>query len=220
MKVGIIGAGAHGRIMVDNLRYLYKKEDLFFLDDNPRLKDSKINEILVRGSFDEIKEELKQIQVKIVVAIAHNKIRKSIFKKIKESSISLLTFIHPLSLVAPSAELNEGCVIFGHCTINSNAVIKEGVIVNVGSLVEQNCTLDKFVGIGPGVHIGGRTFIGENTLVCTGANIFARIKVGKNCLIAANSLINKNVGDNFYMMGTPAKCISKINNEFRWENVL
>lgn len=220
MKIGVFGAGAHGRIMMDNLKSVYQKEDLFFLDDNPKLKSSKINETLVRGSFDEMKKEIKKKKIKIVVSIANNKTRKSIFKKIEDCNIPLLTFIHPLSFVAPSAKLYEGCVVLGHCTINSNAQIKKGVIINVGSLIEQNCILEEFVGIGPGVHIGGRTLIGQNTLICTGANIFARIKIGKNCLIAANSLINKNVDNNIYMMGSPAEYIGKINNEFKWEKVL
>lgn len=61
----------------------------------------------------------------------------------------------------------------------------------------------------PGV--GGKITIGKGTWVASGVIITAGSKIGKSCLLAAGSVITKEVPDFSIMAGVPAKIINKTN---------
>jgi acetyltransferase-like isoleucine patch superfamily enzyme len=61
------------------------------------------------------------------------------------------------------------------------------------------------------VEIGDGSWIGENAIII-GA------KIGKNCVIGANSIVNKDIPDYCIAVGSPAKIIKKYNLEKeKWE---
>lgn len=53
--------------------------------------------------------------------------------------------------------------------------------------------------------------IGDNVFIGTSAVIVGKIKIGDNIVIAANSVVTKDVPDDCYALGTPAE-IKKIRN--------
>lgn len=53
--------------------------------------------------------------------------------------------------------------------------------------------------------------IGNNVFIGTGAVIVGKIKIGDNVIVAANSVVTKDVPDDCYALGTPAE-IKKIRN--------
>lgn len=53
--------------------------------------------------------------------------------------------------------------------------------------------------------------IGNNVFIGTGAVIVGKIKIGNNVIVAANSVVTKDVPDDCYALGTPAE-IKKIRN--------
>ena len=62
------------------------------------------------------------------------------------------------------------------------------------------------------VKIGDGTWLGENVVVI-GA------KIGKNCVIGANSVVNKDIPDYCVSVGIPAKIIKRFNlKTSKWEN--
>lgn len=63
------------------------------------------------------------------------------------------------------------------------------------------------------VEIGDGTWIGENVCIM-GA------KIGKNCVIGANSIVNKDIPDYCLVIGSPAKIIKKFNlSTGIWEKI-
>ena len=57
--------------------------------------------------------------------------------------------------------------------------------------------------------------IGDDSLVGIGATILNGSKIGKNCIIGANSLIaeNKNIPDRSLVVGSPGKVIRQVTDE-------
>lgn len=53
--------------------------------------------------------------------------------------------------------------------------------------------------------------IGDNVFIGIGAVIVGKIKIGNNVIVAANSVVTKDVPDDCYALGTPAE-IKKIRN--------
>lgn len=54
------------------------------------------------------------------------------------------------------------------------------------------------------VHIGKQCFVGARSMIMPG------VKVGNNCVIAAGSIVTKNVEDNSLVAGNPAKKIRDV----------
>ncbi|MDP3459294.1 MAG: DapH/DapD/GlmU-related protein, partial [Hyphomonas sp.] len=54
--------------------------------------------------------------------------------------------------------------------------------------------------------------IGDDTLIGMGSTILNRVKIGKNCIIGANTLISegKEIPDNSLVMGAPGKVVKEI----------
>ena len=53
------------------------------------------------------------------------------------------------------------------------------------------------------VYIGDDTFIGMGTLICND------VRIGKNCIVGAGSVVTKNIPDNEIWAGNPARFIKK-----------
>jgi carbonic anhydrase/acetyltransferase-like protein (isoleucine patch superfamily) len=57
--------------------------------------------------------------------------------------------------------------------------------------------------------------ISDDTLIGIGSTILNKAKIGKNCIIGANTLIteNKAIPDNSLVLGSPGKVIRKVTDD-------
>ena len=73
--------------------------------------------------------------------------------------------------------------------------------------------MDQPVKIKSSVYIGDGSWIGENVSIM-GA------KIGKNCVVGANSVVTKDIPDFSVAVGVPAKVIKRYNEHLKkWEKV-
>lgn len=86
-----------------------------------------------------------------------------------------------------------------------------GIIINASAIIGSNCNISQGVTIG----VSGRgenrgvPIIGNNVYIGANATVVGKIKIGDNCIIAANSLVSNSVEANTTVMGVPAV---KVNN--------
>ena len=59
----------------------------------------------------------------------------------------------------------------------------------------------------------GEITIGNNVWICDNVVILAGAHIGNNCVVAANSVVNKTFPDNCLIGGTPAKILKKYDEE-------
>lgn len=101
--------------------------------------------------------------------------------------------------VSPKAEIGRG-VRLPHPI---------GIVIGEGVRIGQNVTIYQNVTLGArrsGDWSNGRyPSIGDNTVIYCGAVIIGDIKIGKNCVIAANSTVLEDFPDHSVIAGTPAK---------------
>ena len=73
---------------------------------------------------------------------------------------------------------------------------------------EDSNTLYRFQGVSrKGIKIGKNCWIGSKVTILDG------VTIGNNCVIAAGSVVNKNIPENSVAGGVPAKIIKHINNQ-------
>ncbi|MBK2043938.1 hypothetical protein IB642_02760 [Allofrancisella guangzhouensis] len=94
-------------------------------------------------------------------------------------------------IIAPNVFISSGTHPFREYPGNTIRDQEKLIIKQKGSL---DCLSKKII-------IGDDCWLGINVVVCPG------VKIGKGCIIGANSVVTKDVPDNTVMAGIPAKKI-------------
>jgi len=145
----------------------------------------------------------------------------------------------PKFSIIVGATIGEGTIVRDHvnlyrCTIGKNCKIESFVYIEEGVQVGNNCKIKPFTFIPTGITIEDRVFIGPNVTftndkyphtegdwtplmtvvkhgasVCAGSVICPGVKIGRNALVGAGSVVTSDVPDNVTVCGNPARRISR-----------
>jgi len=129
--------------------------------------------------------------------------------------------------VAPNAVLIGKVRLLKNASVWFGAVLRgdnDWIIVGENSNVQDNSVIHTDPGqpttIGSDVTVGHRVIlhsasIGDGTLVGMGSTVLNRTKVGKRCLIGANTLISedKEFADGSMILGSPGRAIKQISEQ-------
>ncbi|WP_337041400.1 acetyltransferase [Emticicia sp. 17c] len=202
----IFGAGTLGKIALD----IFNRNNVLvygFLDDNEKLHNTEIGEIVVLGETDD-DGFLKIIGQKTesFVAIGNTKVKKKIVEILNERRhVMPVNAIHDRSVVAENASIGHGNMVMANATINPFAKVGNHCIIQSGAVVDTEATVADYVTIGAGAMINTGANVGEGAFIGSGAIIVTGIKVGKNARIGAGSVVIENVPDGATVFGNPAK---------------
>lgn len=124
-------------------------------------------------------------------------------------------------------------------------VVKIGDNVLIGAYSSIGCSNEVIIGddvmLAPHVHITdrnhiyedidipintqpafspGSVIIGKETWLGYGTQIMPNVKIGKHCIVAAGSIVTKDIPDYSVVAGIPAKIIKKYNfKTLKWEKI-
>ncbi len=59
--------------------------------------------------------------------------------------------------------------------------------------------------------------IGSGSWICSSATICGGVTIGKNCIVAAGAVVNRDVPDNCIVAGVPAKVLRKLDEQDRMQ---
>ena len=203
MKVLLLGAGGHGRVVLEACR-ASGLEVIGFLDDSPG--KGSVLETPVLGSLGSF-EEFKRKVDGAVLGIGDNDLRNEWLDKLKVGSWHLPTVVHPFSSISPSALLGEGVVIVGGVVVNAQTKLDDGVIINTGASVDHDCCLGCCSHVSPGARLAGGVEVGERAWVGAGAVVIEGIHVGAGAVIGAGAVVTEDVPDGAKVAGVPARQI-------------
>ncbi len=118
--------------------------------------------------------------------------------------------------IGNSVRVGIGSVVIGPVQIGDNVIIAQNAVLSAMNhgyelpnvpIREQACTFSQ-------ISVGEDSWIGANVVITAG------IKIGKHAVIAAGSVVTKNVPDYTIVAGVPAKAIKQYNFEIGiWEKV-
>ena len=160
MRLIILGAGGHGRVVADIAEQTGKYDEVFFLDDN-----SKYDKVI--GKCEDF-EKFKSEGTEMYPAFGNNQGRVDWENKIEEAGIKLAKIIHPLAYVSPKAEIADGCVIMPYAIVNTSTVVNKACIINIGAIVDHDCILEEGCHIAPGAIVKGENRLPACTKIDSG----------------------------------------------------
>ena len=207
-RILIIGAGGHGHVVADILQRAARRGALLapigYLDDNQALCGQRLLGLPVLGALDELARVSCDA---LVLAIGDNLLRAQLFHRLATKGYRFAQAIHPDAVVAPSAELGQGCVICANAVIGVGATIGANVLVNTAATVDHQNRVGDHAHIAPGVHLGGDVYIGEGSLIGIGAIVLSQRQIGAWSVVGAGSLVTRDLPDRVVAFGSPARVL-------------
>ena len=197
----IVGAGGHGKVVLDIINKSEQYQAASFLDDDSSLHNETINALKVLGGFKEVLNDDKAV----IIAVGNNKIREKLFKIMKSNDLEIINAVHPDAVINSFVSMGEGIVIAAGAVINPNAFIEDNVIINTCVTVDHDCLIEKHVHLSPGVNLGGNVTVQRGAHIGIGAAVLPGINIGKNSVVGAGAVVTKDVPDDVTVVGVPAK---------------
>lgn len=202
----VIGAGGHGKVLINTLRML-GRHILFVTDDSEAQHGKMVGGAEVRGS-DELIMHCSPDSVELVNgvgSVTRPQTRKEVFNSFKYRGYRFATVIHPTAVVANSAEIAQGAQIMSGAVVQSSVLIGSNTILNTRCSVDHDCVIGAHTHLAPGVTLSGTVSIGQMCHLGTSATVIQGINIGHEAIIAAGSVVIRNVPARAAVCGVPAK---------------
>ncbi|APC41950.1 acetyltransferase [Clostridium estertheticum] len=167
----IIGAGGHGRVVLETAELEGRWDNIRFLDDRTDVEMVLDHRII--GKMDDYKRNSKKYEYAIV-CIGNNEKRLGLIKEILKVGYKVPVIIHPKASVSKYSNVGYGSVILAGVVINTGAKIGMGCIININSSVDHDCEVYDGVHVCSGAvvrstcKIGGLSYIGAGAVVKSG----------------------------------------------------
>ncbi len=185
----LIGAGGHGRVLLDALSCL----DIN-VTGYADLKDLKIvidgKKIPYLGT-DEVVENYDPQECLLVNglgSVGDTTKRRNVWLKFKEKGYSFARVVHPSAIIAADVSLGEGVQVMAGSVIQTGVYVGANSIINTRASLDHDCNIGSHVHIAPGVTLSGCVTVGTGTHIATGVSIPQGIDIPENSFLKMMSL--------------------------------
>lgn len=148
----ILGAGQYGVVVKEIAEAIGEFDELSFLDDNsPK-------------AIDRIEECIKYSDKysKAVVAIGNTEKRLELIRMLEYIGFNVVTLIHPLAYVSPSAIIEKGSFVEPMAVIHAGVKIGTGCIISAGTIINHDAIIND------GCHLNCGTIVGASAVIKPG----------------------------------------------------
>lgn len=199
MKLIIIGASGHGKVVAD----IAEKSgygDIRFLDDDSTLKDC-LGYPVVGATAD----AERYPKYEFIVAIGNPSIRENVQRMLENKQLKVATLIHPNAVVAKGVSIGAGTVVMAGAVVNPSCKIGKGCIINTSASVDHDNVLSDYVHVSVGSHLAGNVSVGAYTWIGAGAVVSNNISVCSRCMIGAGAVVVRDIDESGTYIGVPAR---------------
>lgn len=207
MEIIIVGAGGHGKVVLDVLRAAGQYKPVGFVDADASLAGTTVGDLPVVGPVNTLPHLRQQRVKRAIIAIGDNRTRVRYAVLLREQGFDLVNAIHPAASISPSAVLGVNVVVAAQAAICTEARIADSVIINTGAVVDHECVIAEGVHVAPKVCLAGRVRVGACAFMGIGANVIQCMSVGEYATIGAGAVVIQDVPAYSTAVGVPARII-------------
>lgn len=205
MKLAIVGAGGHARVVADAALACGVWSEIFFFDDKyPELLHSGRWEVI--GCYADLKAELASFDG-VIIGIGNCEVRSRLNIDLKQINAKLVSVIHPKAVVGVDCTIGPGTVILANAVVNTGTFLGDAVIINTAATIDHDCLIGNASHICPGAHLAGQVVVGNRSWIGIGASIIQQIIIGSDVMIGAGGAVVTNIADGETALGVPARIL-------------
>lgn len=134
--------------------------------------------------------------------------RRALIERLLSEGRELATLIHPSAVVARSASIGPGCVLFAGVIVGARTTIGVGTIVNRGALIGHHTVIGSHAFVGPGANIAGGVTIGDEAYIAIAAVVRDDRTVGPRATVGAGAVVVGDVPPDTTVVGLPARPVA------------
>lgn len=202
----IIGAKGFAKEVLEILHQNGETEHLCFYDDANRNTPEKLyGKFPVLKSPHEARDYFEKTSHYFTLGIGNPQLRFTLYNKFTEMGGRLSSVISNTAEIGSyGVQISEGCNILGGVKISNDVVVGPGTMIYYNSIITHDVTIGQFCEISPDVKLLGRSKMGDFVQIGAGAIIFPDVEIGNHAIIAAGSVVRKNVPSHVMVAGIPA----------------
>lgn len=209
-RVVIIGAGSHGREVLEILRQQAQAQSdlqaLGFIDEDIKLKGQTCDGVPILGTWDWF-DGVDREEVAVICASGFSEIRKHLADRATAIGLRFANAISPGSYISPNAVVGEGVVIYQNGMAARGTFIGDHSILNLAAIVSHDTKLDAYATLNPGVNLAGNISIGEGCYLGIGCSVIQGINIGAWTTVGAGAAVVSDIPANVTAVGVPARVI-------------
>jgi UDP-perosamine 4-acetyltransferase len=199
-RVLILGAGAHARAVADVARAagwtVAGFTDLAVDPSRPEVlgRDDDVPRLARRHRLDGV-----------LVGVGNTALgrRAELFQAFR--TLAAPPLVHPRAVVARSASLEAGTVVFAGVVVGAAVTVGGNVVLYSGAVVEHDSVLGAHVYVAPGVVLSGSVTVEEGALLGAGAVAIPGVRIGAGAVVAAGAVVVDDVPAGTTVLGVPAR---------------
>jgi sugar O-acyltransferase (sialic acid O-acetyltransferase NeuD family) len=202
LKVAVIGAGGHGKVVADAVLAAGIGEVIGFLDDDQTLWGTRILGFSVLGPI--ATWSARSVDA-LAMGIGSNRDRKRAFEALTAASANIATVVHPRATLGTGVCLGRGVVALSNVVVNADTTVGDNVILNTACTVEHDNIISAHAHLAPGVVTAAEVRVGEGAFLALGAKILPRISIGEWSVVGAGAVVTERVPNRVTVAGCPAR---------------
>lgn len=207
-NVIIVGAGGFGREVCQYVRDTFVGSAEFsvkgFLDDGARGLDGFGLPAEIIGNTTSYSVESEDL---FLVAVGAPAVRRLLTERLADRGARFLTLIHPRAYVAPTARIGPGCIVPPFAMVSCFARLTCSVVLGVSSAVGHDAEVGPYCVVSPFAAVNGAAVLEAGAFLGTHATVTPGKRVGVNARVAAGAVVYRDLPDNVFAVGNPARAL-------------
>lgn len=203
----IVGAGGHGRVVLDILLSARRYRPVGFLDSNPALHGRRMDGLPIIGGLSALSGLATQGVTAAVIAIGDNGTRRGFADQVEGAGFELINAIHPSANLAHNVTLGRNIVIAAGALVCAHCQIGDSVILNTGCIVDHETMVGTAAHVCPGARIAGRVTLEAGAFVGIGATVLQCLRIGYDAIVGGGAVVTSDVAPMTTVVGVPARPI-------------
>lgn len=200
-RLGVIGAGGHGKVVADTAERAGWSEVVFF---DPRFSVDGSSH--GHWSIIAVPEHADNYACDgYFVAIGNSHAREQWCEWLIVRDMPLISLIDPSSVVSKHATIEPGVLVVAGSVINVDSRISRGVIVNTRASIDHDCIVGAYSHICPASALAGAVTVGAHSWIGIGSQVTQAVQIGDGVTVGAGATVVSDIDEGLTVVGTPAR---------------
>ena len=202
-NIVLIGGGGHCKSVIDAVESA--GYTILGILDMPEYVGSSVLGYPVVGTDEDLVRYVDKALFLVMVGhIKDASLRIRLHERILSVGGCLATVVASTARVSRYASIGEGSVVLHHAMVNADAHIGKGCIINTFANIEHDAVIGDFCHISTGAMVNGNCAVGRGVFLGSQSVMVNGVGIMDSCVIAAGSVVRKNIVKKGIYSGNPA----------------